>query len=77
MVTALCQDGGGTFWIGIEGGGIDTYDHRICEIIQIPGDQRCNVIHAIHQDREGRIWLATAGGLVEYTPNRLRPEVAV
>jgi len=77
IVTAICQDGDGTFWIGTEGGGICRYDHRVCQIIQIPGDQRCNVIHAIHQDREGRIWLATEGGLVEYTPNRLKPQVAV
>ncbi|MBI2504210.1 MAG: sigma 54-interacting transcriptional regulator [Candidatus Latescibacteria bacterium] len=77
IVTAILQTTDGTLWFGTEGGGVCRYDGKVCQVIQIPGDQRRNVIHAIHQDRAGRIWLATEGGLVEYTPNELKPEVAV
>ncbi|MCC7263832.1 MAG: sigma 54-interacting transcriptional regulator [Candidatus Latescibacteria bacterium] len=77
IVTAIHPDLEGTFWFGTEGGGVCRYDGKVCQVIQIPGDQRCNVIHAIHQDRRGVIWLATEGGLVEYTPNRVKPEVAI
>jgi len=59
IVTALMEDSDGTLWIGTEGGGVCCYDGSVFQVIQIPGDPGCDVIHAIQQDHLG----GTGGGL--------------
>ncbi|MEW6755906.1 MAG: sigma 54-interacting transcriptional regulator [Candidatus Latescibacterota bacterium] len=77
IVTALAEGPDGTLWIGTEGGGVSCYDGQVLQVVQVPGEPRCNVVHAVHCDGEGTVWLATEGGLVRYQSRCVLPEVEV
>ena len=58
----MAQSRDGIIWMGTEGGGVCCYDGQVVQTIHLPGDASLNVIHALSEDPEGRIWFATLAG---------------
>jgi ligand-binding sensor domain-containing protein/AraC-like DNA-binding protein len=75
IVTALAELTDGTLLIGTDGGGVCAFDGEVLQVVEISAEPAYGVIHAIVEDRRGRIWLGTEGGLVRYLPRRAGPHL--
>ncbi|MBC7889177.1 MAG: histidine kinase [Ferruginibacter sp.] len=69
-ITGLHEDSEGVMWIATADGGITRYDHRMQpdkkfhQFKHHPGNSNSipvNIIHAVKEDRNGYLWLATGG----------------
>lgn len=75
IVTALAELTDGTLLIGTDGGGVCAFDGEVLQVVEISAEPAYGVIHAIVEDRRGRIWFGTEGGLVRYLPRRAGPHL--
>jgi ligand-binding sensor domain-containing protein/two-component sensor histidine kinase len=73
IITDLMEDESGVLWISTADGGISKYDYRLppdqqfVQYKNIPGDSLSiptNTVHAMVQDRQGYLWLASGGHAV-------------
>lgn len=73
IITALHEDNDGVLWIATADGGLSRYDYRLPPSVQFkqyknkvddPSSIPVNSILALCEDRQGFLWLATAGRLV-------------
>ena len=74
-VRSILVDGEGNLWFGTLGEGISRYDGSEFSLLQKRHGLVNNSIYDILEDRSGDIWIATAGGLNRYRPNRISPGV--
>ncbi len=76
MVWALLEDRQGRLWVGTWGGGLDRYQpgsgvasnesHKFVHYRHDPADPRTvldDKIYALHEDRDGELWVGTKVGL--------------
>jgi signal transduction histidine kinase/ligand-binding sensor domain-containing protein/DNA-binding response OmpR family regulator len=68
-VTDFYEDNQGKMWLGLRGEGLLFFDHA-ANIFQYyqndpsnPNSLSDNVVHVIHQDHQGRMWISTPSGL--------------
>ena len=66
QVICLCQDGQGSMWIGIEGGGLVCYDGETFTTYTTADGLADNVVSALLIDRSDHLWMGTPGGLCRY-----------
>jgi signal transduction histidine kinase/ligand-binding sensor domain-containing protein len=77
QVWAVCEDRGGTLWIGTFGGGLDRFDREMERFIHYrndPDDPQSlsnDQIWSLYGDQVGALWIGTFGGGV----NRLDPQI--
>jgi ligand-binding sensor domain-containing protein/two-component sensor histidine kinase len=71
-VTAITEDKSGNIWIGTWGGGLNKIsrngkaDYSFIRYMSIPGNDNSitsNIVQAIHEDKEGNLWIGTENGL--------------
>ena len=71
-VWTLFKDSTGTLWVGTNGGGLDRYDEATESFVHYldhgtgPLDQRNAYIKSFLEDRQGRLWIGSDGGLSLY-----------
>ncbi|MCL5746451.1 MAG: histidine kinase, partial [Acidobacteria bacterium] len=63
-VSALCEDSGGTLWLGMFGGGLSRYHAGRFELYRAPEMLPDNGILAILKDGERNLWVGTRAGLL-------------
>lgn len=62
-----------TAWIGTYAGGlylVDVASHKAVHLVIDPENERSNTVRAISQDRSGKFWIGTRGGLYIYEKNK-------
>ena len=70
QVQCLFESADSTFWIGTADG-LYHYDHRQEGLRPIPETEHLarTSVKGMEQDRDGRLWISTDGGLVRYSPS--------
>ena len=72
----MCEDRGGTLWLGTLGGVLSRFDDQTRTFVNHPPDLQDphklqgGSIGAIHEDRAGTLWLAAGTGLYRYNRER-------
>ncbi len=71
-VISLCIDDNNTLWAGTFGGGINKLDlsstENIFENYTVTDGLANNVIYAIHDDKQGHLWMSTNSGISAFNP---------
>lgn len=69
-VTDIHADAKGTLWIATWGGGIDRFDRAANTFTAVRTAQglASDVVYGILEDKSGRLWLTTNGGLTRFDP---------
>jgi ligand-binding sensor domain-containing protein/signal transduction histidine kinase/DNA-binding response OmpR family regulator len=72
-ITCLFIDSKARFWIGTRGGGLNLYDavHRRFYGFTEKDGLANNVIRAINEDKQGRIWLSSNKGITVFDPAKI------
>lgn len=71
-IWCLHETADGTLWIATLGGGMDALDAERKRVFHFGEKEglRANCIHAIEEDRQGRLWLSTNDGVYRYDRER-------
>lgn len=65
-ITALCADKEGTLWIGTDGGGLVRLLDGVFSRFTKPDGLAGDFVRALHEGRDGAIWIATGSGISRY-----------
>ena len=76
-VTSVIQSRDGRLWMGTEGSGLCGYDGQVFQNVEVPELYLCNTVRDLAEGCDGALYLATNGGLVRYTPQRIPPQATI
>ena len=76
-VTSIIQAHDGRLWVGTESSGLCGYDGQVFQKVEVPELSLCNTVCDLTEGRDGALYLATKGGLVRYSPQRIPPQAAI
>ena len=67
-VEPLMEDRDGQMWFGSRANGVSRFDGQVFQTLSRKDGLLNNTIYRFLQDRQGAIWIGTAGGLTRYRP---------
>jgi PAS domain S-box-containing protein len=75
LVISICKDQSGIIWIGSRGGGLNKFDPRTEKFTSHRNNQNFEPlkdmnIRAIHEDKQGILWIGTDEGLYKSDPGK-------
>jgi len=77
LIMRIIEDREGYFWFGTANEGIIKTDGKTLMQITTADGLPNNRIFALHEDKNGNIWIGTEGGLAKYKPNHAPPLILI
>lgn len=68
---ALAESSTGDLWLALDGTGLGRFRHGKVELITHAPGLLSNYVRDVKEDRDGVLWIATAGGLNRYHAGKM------